>query len=413
MAEMLFYFIVAIIVFNFILELVLDYLNQKNWSDQLPAELKGFYNEDKYKKSQQYFRAKQRFSILTGSLSFIAMIVMLILGGFAWLDDFVRQYTSNPILMALLFFGILAFAADLLSTPFSAWYTFVVEERFGFNKTSVKTFVLDKLKGWLLGAIIGGGLLALIIWIWQSTGQWFWLVAWGAISLFMILMFMFYSNLIVPLFNKQRPLKEGELRNMIEKLAGQLDFGLKNIYVMDGSKRSTKANAYFTGMGPKKRIVLFDTLINNHTNEEIVAVLAHEIGHFKKKHTTLALILSMIQTGVMLYILSVFIDQPVLSKALGAEQSSFHMGVLAFGLLYSPLSLILGLISNYISRKNEYAADRFAGKNYRADKLRLALKKLSVDNLSNLQPHPCYVFFYYSHPPLLKRLAALRRLKKS
>ncbi|MCF8400366.1 MAG: M48 family metallopeptidase, partial [Bacteroidales bacterium] len=261
--------------------------------------------------------------------------------------------------------------------------------------------------------IIGGGLLALIIWIWQSTGQWFWLVAWGAISLFMILMFMFYSNLIVPLFNKQRPLKEGELRNMIEKLAGQLDFGLKNIYVMDGSKRSTKANAYFTGMGPKKRIVLFDTLINNHTNEEIVAVLAHEIGHFKKKHTTLALILSMIQTGVMLYILSVFIDQPVLSKALGAEQSSFHMGVLAFGLLYSPLSLILGLISNYISRKNEYAADRFAGKNYRADKLRLALKKLSVDNLSNLQPHPCYVFFYYSHPPLLKRLAALRRLKKS
>ena len=283
----------------------------------------------------------------------------------------------------------------------------MIEEKFGFNKTSLKTFFLDKLKGALLAVLIGGGLLALIVWIFSATGQWFWLITWGAISGFMIFMTMFYSNLIVPLFNKQKPLEEGTLRDNIEAFATRVGFKLKDIYVIDSSKRSSKGNAYFTGLGAKKRIVLYDTIIEEHSTEELVAILAHEIGHYKKKHTIQGMLISLFQTGLMLYILSLFITRPVLSEALGAEQPSFHMGLVAFAMLYSPLSLVLGMFSNALSRKNEYSADRFAGENYSAPALADALKKLSVNNLSNLRPHPAYVFFYYSHPPLLKRLAAL------
>lgn len=336
---------------------------------------------------------------------------MLYLGGFAFLDGLAWSFTDNQILLALFFFGIIALGADLLSLPFSIYATFVIEEKFGFNKTTVKTFILDKVKGLLLGGLIGGGLLALIVWIFAATGPWFWLIAWALISGFMVFMSMFYSNLIVPLFNKQTPLEDGELRDAIETFSVKTGFKLKNIYVIDSSKRSSKGNAYFTGLGSKKRIVLYDTLINEHTTEELVAVLAHEIGHYKKKHTITGMILSILQTGLMLFILSLFISRPALSEALGATTPSFHMGLIAFGMLYTPLSLVLGLLSNALSRKNEYAADRFAGENYSPVALMDALKKLSINNLSNLRPHPTYVFFYYSHPPLLKRLAALGKVK--
>ncbi len=410
MEQTIFYIIIAIIVFDYLLERFLDYLNATKRTTELPKELEGIYDAEKYKKSQEYDKVKSRFSFFTSTLSLIAMLLILFLGGFAWLDDFVRQYTTNPILMALLFFGILGFAADLLSTPLSLYSTFVIEEKFGFNKTTPKTFILDKLKGWLLGAIIGGGLLALVVWIYTATGEWFWVIAWAVIGGFTIFMTMFYSELIVPLFNKQTPLEEGDLRNKIEAFAEKVGFQLKNIYVMDGSKRSTKANAYFTGLGKKKRIVLFDTLINDHTDEELVSVLAHEIGHYKKKHTLTSTIISLANTGLMLFLLSIFLEYPVFSKALGADKASFHMGILAFGLLYGPISLALGLIMNLISRKNEFAADRYAGENYSAVPLQDALKKLSVNHLSNLRPHPAYVFFYYSHPPLLARLKALETI---
>jgi STE24 endopeptidase len=376
-------------------------------SEVLPEELKGIYDEDKYRKSQQYLKVNKKFGMLTSSLSFVAILAMLIFGGFAWLDETIRQWTQNPIWLAILFFGFLGLASDILSTPFSLYDTFVIEEKFGFNKTTLKTFFIDKIKGWLLGGIIGGGLLALVVWIYESTGQWFWLVAWGALTAFTIFMSMFYSNLIVPLFNKQKPLEECELRNAIEKFASKVGFKLKNIYVIDGSKRSTKANAYFTGLGPKKRIVLYDTLIEKHTTEELVAVLAHEIGHYKKKHTTTGLILGIVQSGIMLYILSLFIGNQVLSQALGAEVGSFHLGILAFGILYSPISTILGIIMNVISRANEFAADRFAAENFNGKSLADALKKLSVENLSNLRPHPAVVFVHYSHPPLLSRLRVI------
>jgi STE24 endopeptidase len=311
--------------------------------------------------------------------------------------------------MALLFFGILGLIADILGTPFSVYATFVIEERFGFNKTTVKTFILDKIKGLMLAVIIGGGLLALVIWIYGATGRWFWLIAWGVISFFSVFMTLFYSNIIVPLFNKQTPLETGELRDAIEAFAQKTGFNLRSIFVIDGSKRSTKANAYFTGLGRKKRIVLYDTLIKDHPKEELVAVLAHEIGHYKKKHTLIGTFISIAQTGVMLFILSRFLGNPYLSAALGSNQPSFHMGIIAFGILYTPLSMILGLALNAFSRKHEFQADHFAATRYHPNSLRDALIRLSVNNLSNLRPHPLYVFFYYSHPPLLKRLHAIEK----
>lgn len=413
MAQTIFYLIIVILLFDYLLERLLDYLNSTRWSSQLPPELEGIYDAEKYKKAMDYERTTTRFGILTSTLSLTAMLIVLFLGGFAWLDDFVRQYTNNPILMALLFFAILGIASDILSTPLSIYSTFVIEERFGFNKTTPKIFILDKLKGWLLALILGGGLIALVVWIYTISGPWFWLLAWGAIGFFTIFMTMFYSNLIVPLFNKQTPLEEGSLRKAIESFAQKVNFKLRNIFVMDGSKRSTKANAYFTGLGAKKRIVLFDTLIKDHTDEELVGVLAHEVGHYKKRHTLSGTVLSLLQMGLMLYILSLFIGNPVLSQALGASEGSFHMGILAFMLLYSPLSMILGLIMNAVSRKNEFTADRYAGEHYDPKPLKEALKKLSVNHLSNLTPHPAYVFFHYSHPPLLERLKALDKIPSS
>jgi STE24 endopeptidase len=407
MAETIFYLIVAFVVLDFVAERVLAYLNATRFSEVLPDELREIYDPDEYRRSQKYLKVNHKFGKITSTISFVAIMVMLLLGGFAWLDQLVHQWTDNAIWQAILFFGILVLASDILSTPFTVYDTFVIEEKFGFNKTTPKTFVLDKLKGWLLGALLGGGLLALVIWIYQSTGQWFWLIAWGVITVFSIFMTMFYSNLIVPLFNKQKPLEEGELRTAIEDFAQKVDFKLKDIFVIDGSKRSAKANAYFAGLGPKKRIVLYDTLIENHTVDELVAVLAHEIGHYKKKHTLTGMLLGIVQTVIMLYILQVFIGNPVLSQALGAEQASFHMGLLAFGILYSPISMLLGVIMNLISRKHEYAADRFAAVKFDGESLKEALKKLSVKNLSNLRPHPAVVFVSYSHPPLLERLKAI------
>jgi len=410
MANTIFTIIIIIIIADFLFERLLDYLNTTRMSTELPDELRGIYDEENYRKSQQYLLANKKFGMLTSSISFAALLAMLLLGGFAWLDETVRAWTDNPVWLALLFFGFIGLASDILSSPF-AWYdTFVIEDKFGFNKTTTRTFFLDKLKGWMLGAFIGGGLLALIVWIYESTGQWFWLLAWGAITFFTVFMALFYSNLIVPLFNKQKPLEDGELRDAIESFAKKAGFKLNNIFVIDGSKRSTKANAYFTGLGPKKRIVLYDTLIEKHTTEELVAVLAHEIGHYKKKHTTTGLITGIVQTGILLYILGLFVGNPLLSEALGAQQPSFHIGILAFGILYSPISTLLGILMNYISRRNEFAADEFAAVNYDGNSLKSALKKLSVENLSNLRPHPAVVFVGYSHPPLLQRLAHIDKV---
>lgn len=408
MSQILFLIIIGLLVADFIFERFLEYLNSTQWSDQLPAEVKGIYDEEKYRIQQTYEKVNFRFSLITSSYSFLVMLLMFLLAGFAWVNQLALSVSSNPILVALLFFGILLFVSDLINTPFSIYNTFVIEEKFGFNKTTPKTFILDKLKGWLLGAVIGGGLLALIIYIYQLTTTSFWIYTWLVITVFSVFMVLFYSNLIVPLFNKQTPLPEGELKSAIENFSGKVGFKLDNIYVIDGSKRSTKANAYFTGLGSKKRIVLYDTLINDLTVNELVAVLAHEIGHYKKKHVVWSLLLGILQTGIMLFIFSLFVGSSALSAALGVETPSFHIGLIAFGILYSPISMITGLAMNIFSRRNEYQADAFAAQYFDKNELASALKKLSVKNLSNLRPHPAYVFFHYSHPTLLQRMNALK-----
>jgi STE24 endopeptidase len=409
MYNAIFLVIIVILLFGYVLERMLDLLNLKHTVTELPGELKGIFDKEEYRKSQLYKRDNTRFSFVTSTLSLLVIGLVFFLGGFGWLDRWISGFISGYIPFVLVFFGILALAGDILSTPFAIYSTFVIEERYGFNRTSVRTFILDKLKGWLLGVIIGGGLLALVTWIYLMTGPWFWLIVLGVVTFFSIFMTMFYSNLIVPLFNKQKPLEQGDLRTKIEEFAKSVNFRLDNIYVMDGSKRSSKANAYFTGLGPKKRIVLFDTLIRDLKEEEIVSVLAHEVGHYKKKHTTTGLVLSILQTALTLYLFSLFVGVDSFAVALGGTEASFHLGLIAFGVLYSPISTLLGLGSNLFSRRWEYQADRYAREHYSGEELISSLKILSKNNLNNLTPHPAYVFFHYSHPTLLQRIRALRR----
>ncbi|GAA4269809.1 M48 family metallopeptidase [Hyunsoonleella aestuarii] len=407
-ANTLFYIIIAIIVINFIVDKVLDALNAKHFNDDLPSDLQDVYDADEYKKSQNYKATKYRFGIITSSFSLALTLGFLWFDGFEFIDDIARSYSETPIIIALIFFGIIMIGSDLLTTPLSYYSTFVIEEKFGFNKTTIKTFIADKLKGWLMMAIVGGGILALIIWFYEATGKQFWLYAWGLVGVFTLFMNMFYSKLIVPLFNKQMPLEEGTLRDKISAYAKTVGFKLDKIFVINGSKRSTKANAYFSGFGSEKRVTLYDTLINDLEDEEIVAVLAHEVGHYKKKHIIFNLFASIVLIGMTLYILSLFISNPLLSQAIGVQIPSFHIGLIAFTLLYSPISEITGLIMNVFSRKFEYQADDYAKTTYKGEPLITSLKKLSKNSLSNLTPHPAYVFMHYSHPTLLERIKNLR-----
>lgn len=408
-AQTLFYIIIAIIVINFIIDKVLDALNAKHFNDTLPKEIEDVYDEEEYKKSQNYKASKYKFGLVSSSFSFVLTLGFLFFDGFEFVDQLARNFSNNPIVVALVFFGIIIIGSDILTTPFSYYSTFVIEEKFGFNKTTPKTFVLDKIKSWVMMAVLGGGILALIVWFYQTVGSYFWLYAWGLIALFSVFINMFYSKLIVPLFNKQTPLEEGALRDKISAYAKTVGFKLDKIFVIDGSKRSTKANAYFSGFGNEKRITLYDTLINDLDDEEIVAVLAHEVGHYKKKHVIFNLVTSILLTGLTLYILSLLISNPLLSNALGVQTPSFHIGLIAFVLLYAPISEVTGLIMNIFSRKFEYQADDYAKSTYKADPLISSLKKLSKNSLSNLTPHPAYVFMHYSHPTLLQRIKHLRQ----
>lgn len=410
--ETILYAVIWLIVFEFILSKTLDYLNTTRWSDKLPKELEWIYDEKKYKKSMKYEKAKTKFSSISWAFSFIVMLLVLILWGFWWLDSVVRVWTDSDILRAIYFFWVIILVQNIISLPFSYYFTFVIEEKFGFNKMTKKLFFIDAIKWLLLTIIIWLPLLALIVWVYGIAWDNFWLYTWIIMTVFSVFMMMFYSSLIVPLFNKQTPLEAWELRDAIESFAKKVWFKLDNIYVIDWSKRSSKANAYFSWFGPKKRIVLYDTLIKDMDVEELVAVLAHEIGHYKRKHTFQMLAFSIIQTWFMLYLLGLMLWVDEVSQALWASEASFWVGAIAFGILFTPVSIVLSLIANILSRKNEYQADEYAGKNYKANKLQSALIKLSRNNLSNLRPHPAYEFFHYSHPTVLKRLSALDKIKK-
>lgn len=407
--QFLFYILIGIIIVKFIFDTFINAQNAKHFNDAIPKELEGIYNSEEYEKSQAYKKVNYKFSLITSTFSLILTLLFFMFGGFAFVDEIARNITNNTILITLIFFGIILFTSDILTLPFSYYKTFVIEAKFGFNKSTVKTFILDKIKGWLMLLIIGGGILALLTWFYQLTTSNFWLYAWGLIAVFTIFMNLFYSKLIVPIFNKQTSLEEGELKTAIDNFGKKVGFKLDNIFVIDGSKRSTKANAYFSGFGSQKRVTLYDTLINDLETDEIVAVLAHEIGHYTKKHIIYNLILSLILTGFTFYILSLFIGNQLLSQALGVETTSFHIGLISFGILYSPISEVTGFLMNIISRKFEYEADDYAKKNYNATALISSLKKLSKNNLSNLTPSALYVKFHYSHPTLLERILNLKK----
>ncbi len=399
--------IIVIISLEFLVDQYLDYLNNKRLNDPVPDELDDIYDKESYDKQQSYNQERSRFSNITSLFSFTVLIVFLLFDGFAYVDLLARSFTDHSLLISLSFFGLIFIANDLISIPFDYYATFVIEEKYGFSNMTRKTFVADKLKSYVLSIIIGGGILSLLILFYQEVQDDFWWYAWILISVFSILMNMFYARLIVPLFNKQTPLEDGKLKDKIRAFADKTGFQLQNVYVIDGSKRSTKANAYFSGFGREKRITLYDTLINDLNNDEIVAVLAHEIGHYKKKHIIVNLIISILVTGFTLWLLSLFIGNPLLAQALGVDQASFHIGLVAFGILYSPISTMTGLLMKILSRKFEYQADDFAKQTYNANDLISALKKLTRKSYSNLTPHPAYVFMNFSHPSLYQRVKAM------
>ena len=400
--------IILISTISYLFDQVLDYLNLKHQRREIPPEVAAFYDPSKYIRSLDYHRDLTRFGFVTSAFGFLGSLAMLLFGGFGWVDSILMEFIDSEIMLAVVFFGVLMIATDILTLPFQLYSTFVIEAKYGFNKTTVKTFFTDKLKGYLLAALIGAPLLALLIFFILRIGPSFWI--WFSIvaSIFILFMNMFYTSLILPLFNKLSPLPDGELKSAIEQFAGKVQFPLDNIFVIDGSKRSSKANAFFSGIGRKKKIVLYDTLIDKHSKEELVAVLAHEVGHFKKKHIIFSFILSIVQIFFMMFVLSLIVYNPELSKALGGEANSIHLNLIAFAILFTPISGLTGLFMTMYSRRNEYEADAYASKWYDGNALATALKRLSVDSLSNLYPHPVYVFFHYSHPPLLKRLSALQ-----
>lgn len=406
----LFNILITILLIKFVIDSVLNHLNAKHFNDTLPNDVSDVYEINEYQKSQTYKRTNHNFSKITSLFSLITTLLFFFFNGFSIVDEIARGFSNNIIIITLIFFGIIIVGSDIISIPFSLYKTFVIEEKFGFNKTTKKIFFLDKIKGLLMTIILGGSILSIITWFYEFTGNYFWIYSWLLISSFSVFLNMFYSKLIVPLFNKQTILEEGDLKNDIIKYVNSVGFKAQDIYVLNGSKRSTKANAYFSGFGNQKRITLYDTLINDLENDEIVAVLAHEVGHYKRKHILYNLTSSIILTGFALFVLSLFIKTPVLSLALGVSLPSFHIGLIAFGILYSPVSQILGIFMNYMSRKFEYQADNYAKNTFSASPLISSLKKLSKNSLSNLTPHYLYVFFHFSHPTLLERIKNLKKI---
>jgi len=403
-------FILAVLILSWLLDLVLEMLNLRSLTPDLPAEFQGSYDAGKYATSQQYLRDTTRFGSIAGTFFLLLTGAFILLGGFNFVDCIARAAGFGEIPTGLCFAGILLLATDIIHIPFSAYGTFVIEERYGFNKTTLKVFIVDHLKGWLLAAAIGAPVLALVLWFFQKTGPLAWLWCWGAVTVIQIVLMFLAPAVIMPFFNKFTPLADGELKEAIEGYAREQNFRMQGIFTMDGSRRSTKSNAFFTGFGRFRRIVLFDTLIAKHSVDELVAILAHEVGHYKKRHIIRLLAMSIATSGIMFFILSLFLNNPSLSAAFRMEHTSLYATLFFFAFLYAPIEMLIGIGANMLSRRHEFEADAFAARTVNSSEpLITALKKLSVDNLSNLTPHPAKVFFEYSHPPVLTRIQSLRR----
>ena len=403
--------ILIIIVGDYLLDFIVETLNVKHVKTELPKEFEDYYDAEKYKKAQDYLKETTRFGIITATITTPITLAFILIGGFNYVDQIARGFQLSPIPTGLIFAGILMFASQILSIPFSVYSTFVIEEKYGFNLTTVKTFILDILKSWLLIAIIGGIVFSIILWFFAKAGDLAWIYCWLVVVLVQLVLTFIAPVVIMPLFNKFFPLEDSELKTAIENYAKSQKFKLKGVFTMDASKRSSKSNAFFTGFGRFRRIVLFDTLIKKHTVDELVSVLAHEMGHYKKKHILKSILLSIITTGLMFFILSLFINNEGLFSAFKMAHTSIYASLFFFAFLYTPINLLISIFSKILSRKHEYEADLYASTTYgKSESMISALKKLTVDNLSNLTPHPLNVFLNYSHPPVLERIQAMRKM---
>ena len=407
MAQTLYILVIVIVLAEYVWSAILTLLNIKASHQPVPALLNDLYDETQYRKQQAYAMTNRKFSLISGLVSTLVTLGIFAFGGFARFDAAARSVSASPVVQALVFWGIFYLISWVISIPFDAYRTFVIEQRFGFNRTTPKLFVTDLIKSLLLNCLIMGAVLALCAWIYTLTPRWFWLIAWGAVTLFSLFMQYFYSQLIVPLFNKQTPLPEGELRAAIEAFAARVGFKLDNIFVIDSSKRSSKSNAYFTGFGRKKRVVLYDTLMEQLSTEEIVGVLAHEIGHYKHHHIILSSLEGFATNLLMFWLFSLVIGSSALAAAAGCAEPSFHVNLAVFSLIYTPLNILLDIVTNVISRRHERQADAFARAHGLGPAEASALKKMSAKSLANLTPHPLVVFTEYSHPTLYERVKAL------
>ena len=406
-----FIFIITAVIIEFILARLTGYLNIKSLSPELPEEFKNSYDESKYSKSQKYTLTNEKFDIVTGTFDFLFILCVIVFGLFNVLDLFVRSFGfQSDIINGLLFFGLFMIIQDVFSTPFSLYRHFVIEEKFGFNKMSIKTFATDKVKGIFLMTLIGTPLMGIILYFFESFGDFAWLYAWAIVSGFILILQPLFITFIAPLFNTFTPLKDGELKDSINAYLEKVQFPISRIDIMDGSKRSSHSNAYFSGIGKRKRIALFDTLIEKQSAKEILAIVAHEVGHYKKKHIQKGIVLSIISSGFMFFLVSVFMKNSELFTAFSMINLSVYGSLIFFQILFSPINMILSLFTNALSRKNEFEADKYSAETT-GDPLQLisGLKKLTVENLGNLTPHPLNVFLNYSHPPVLERIRSLSR----
>lgn len=403
--------IVTFILIDFVMGSVLEYLNEKNKNVPISSVAAEIFSADEYAKSLEYGSANYKVGRLASTLNTGVILSAIILGWFTWLDEAIRERIGNNLLVTVTFFGVLILAVMIANLPFSYYSTFVIEEKFGFNKTTKKLFVVDTIKQMLLSIVLGLPVIYLIAWIYQSLESKFWLVGWLAVSAISLFMFIFGTRIFLPMFNKLKPLPEGELRSEVEAYCQSQGFPLSKLWEMDASKRSTKLNAFFSGMGKVKIIGLYDTLIEKLTTKETVAVLAHEVGHYKRKHVYTMFAFSNVQTLVIFVLLGSLLGNPNFSKALGSDAPSFHLSMIAFFMLFTPVSTLLGLANNSFSRYNEYQADQYSIDTYPGarEHMYTALKKLSVESLKNLNPHPWYVAVHYTHPPILDRLTNLKR----
>jgi STE24 endopeptidase len=406
-SECLNYLLIGVLIFGFLVPKILEYLQVAQPMSKVPATLAEYLSEEKLAEAKAYQRENFNFKLITSSFTFLLTLLCVIQGWFGSIDTWIAAFGYSPLVNSLLFFGLIFVVSDVLSLPFDYYSTFVIEEKFGFNKTSVRTFFSDKFKAYVLSLLVGGGLLLVFLWLIHSMGPHFWWQFWLVAVGFMVLVNVGYTAWILPLFNRLTPLAEGEVRDKLLQYAAQVNFPVKHIFVMDGSKRSAKANAFFSGFGKRKKVVLYDTLLEQHPPEELVAVLAHEIGHYKKKHLKWGMLISVLQVGLLLFLLGQVVFSESMSLALGGNSWSVHLNILGFTMLFAPLSMILGIGMNWLSRRHEFEADAFAKETFGGKPLAEALKTLSVKSLSTIHPHPWYVFVNYSHPPLLERLERL------